>query len=72
MKGVARKHNLYEQTQFQTEVVRASWIEDTKKWEIELKSEGKEETEIRFYDIMYVYFCLLKTTNFLLNNSSII
>lgn len=52
MQGVARKYNLYDQTQFNTEVVRASWLEDTKKWEIELKTKGIGATQTRHYDFM--------------------
>lgn len=52
MQGVAKKYKLYEQTQFNTEVVRASWKEDTNKWEIELKTKGIEATQTRYYDFM--------------------
>lgn len=52
MRSVARKHHIYEQTQFNTEVIRASWIEQSKKWEIELKTNESKETQTRLYDFM--------------------
>jgi cation diffusion facilitator CzcD-associated flavoprotein CzcO len=52
MRSVAKKHHIYEQTQFNTEVVRATWIEKTKKWELELKTIQSKETQIRHYDFM--------------------
>jgi cation diffusion facilitator CzcD-associated flavoprotein CzcO len=53
MRNVAKKYDIYKQTQFETEVVRATWIEGTKKWEIELKTAGSNgENQIRFYEMM--------------------
>ncbi|CAO3618430.1 unnamed protein product [Mucor fragilis] len=53
MRSVARKHHIYEQTQFNTEVIRASWIEQSKKWEIELKTNESKETQTRLYDFIF-------------------
>ncbi|CAO3607274.1 unnamed protein product [Mucor hiemalis] len=53
MQGVAKKYKLYEQTQFNTEVVRASWKENTNKWEIELKTKGIGATQTRYYDFIF-------------------
>lgn len=53
MQGVARKYNVYEQTQFETKVVRASWIEDKKKWELELHQPAvHKENQIRYFDFV--------------------
>lgn len=52
MQGVAKKYKLEEQTQFNTQVTRAEWREQAKKWEVELRVAGNEEAEIRFYDFM--------------------
>jgi cation diffusion facilitator CzcD-associated flavoprotein CzcO len=52
MQGVAKKYNLYEQTQFETEVIRAIWDESIKQWQIELKSTQNKEIETRYYDFM--------------------
>ncbi|CAO0799620.1 unnamed protein product [Mucor circinelloides] len=57
MQGVARKYNVYEQTQFETKVVRASWIEDKKKWELELHQPTvHKENQIRYFD--FVFGCI--------------
>lgn len=52
MMSIARKHNLYKQVQLETEVVRASWIEDKKKWELELKTAGINDTRVSYYDLV--------------------
>lgn len=53
MQGVARKHGVYEQTQFETKVVRASWIENKKKWELELHQPTvSKENQIRYFDFV--------------------
>lgn len=54
MKGVARKYHLYERTQFETEVIRATWLEDMRKWEVELNQYmvKDKENEVRYYDFM--------------------
>ncbi|KAI8881609.1 monooxygenase [Backusella circina FSU 941] len=55
LKGVARKYHIYERTQFETEVIRATWLEDMKKWEVELNRYmvKNKENEIRYYDFIF-------------------
>ncbi|KAI7899854.1 putative flavoprotein [Cokeromyces recurvatus] len=53
MLQVAKKHRLKEQTQFETQVVRASWIESKKQWKLELKSFHNETNQIKYYDIVF-------------------
>ncbi|KAI8881608.1 alpha/beta hydrolase fold-3 domain protein [Backusella circina FSU 941] len=53
MKTVARKYKVYEHTQFETEVVRTSWIEEKKQWELELKVQGEEKNQIKYFDFIF-------------------
>lgn len=56
MKGVARKHGIYEQTQFETKVIRATWIEERKKWELELyQPTVYKDNQIKYFDFVYVF-----------------
>lgn len=52
MKGVARKYGIYEQTQFETSVLRASWIEEKRQWELELLQHNSTVPQIVYYDFM--------------------
>jgi cation diffusion facilitator CzcD-associated flavoprotein CzcO len=52
MIGVAKKYKLYKQIQLETEVVRASWLEDRKKWELELKTPDSKESRLAYYDLV--------------------
>jgi cation diffusion facilitator CzcD-associated flavoprotein CzcO len=52
MKMVAKKYNVYKHTQFETEVVRTSWLESKKQWELELKVQGHETNQLRYFDFM--------------------
>lgn len=38
MKHVARKHNLYEQVRFKTEVIRIEWVKDDQMWKVQTRS----------------------------------
>lgn len=49
---VAKKYKVYEHTQFETEVVRTSWIQHKNQWELELKVTGEKENEIKNFDFM--------------------
>lgn len=52
MRDVAKRHGVYEQTQFETEVVSASWIEEDKKWKLELKTVGNTTNQIKYFDFL--------------------
>lgn len=54
MKNVARKYNIYENTRFQTEVLRASWVEERNQWKLELRdlSGTSQELETVYYDVL--------------------
>lgn len=54
MINVAQKHDIYQNTRFQTEVVRASWVEEQKKWELELRdlSGNTQDLETVYYDVL--------------------
>ncbi|KAI8876652.1 FAD/NAD(P)-binding domain-containing protein [Backusella circina FSU 941] len=53
MKTVAKKYKVYEHTQFDTEVVRTSWIEHRNQWELELKIKGEKQNEIMYFDFIF-------------------
>ncbi|KAI9481502.1 MAG: hypothetical protein EXX96DRAFT_566975 [Benjaminiella poitrasii] len=63
MINVAKKHHLYEQTQFETEVTRASWIEDRKQWELEIKTPNNDENHIKYYDLVFSGIGALRVPN---------
>lgn len=53
MRNVAKKHHIYDQVQFNTKVVRATWIEEKKQWELELHQPSvSKENQIRYFDFM--------------------
>jgi hypothetical protein len=61
MKNVAKKHHIYENTKFETEVLRASWIAERKQWKLDLRnlnpsrlgtSNNKQEFESVYYDVL--------------------
>lgn len=52
MHKVAKKYQVYNQVQFETSVVRATWIDDKKKWEIELSRPSQKENQIKYFDFM--------------------
>lgn len=51
MQNVAKKYNVVEQVQFETSVVRATWIKNKNKWELELSQPGVDNT-IKYFDFM--------------------
>ncbi|CEP17843.1 hypothetical protein [Parasitella parasitica] len=53
MRSVAKKYSIYKQTQFNTEVVCATWIDETNEWEIELKTSGSKETQLGRYNYIF-------------------
>jgi cation diffusion facilitator CzcD-associated flavoprotein CzcO len=59
MRKVAKKHDVYENTRFQTEVLRATWIEDRKQWRLDLKDISptsdlsSSEVETVYFDVLY-------------------
>lgn len=58
MHRVAKKYDVYKQVQFETSVVRATWIEEKKKWELELSQPSVDKkNQIKYFDFLYVY-CL--------------
>ncbi|KAI8147058.1 hypothetical protein BJV82DRAFT_597567 [Fennellomyces sp. T-0311] len=52
MQGIARKHGLYEQTSLNTQVLKATWIEEDKKWKLDLRK-GDELTFV-YFDMIYL------------------
>lgn len=53
MKDVAKKHKVYGQVQFNTKAVRTNWIEEKKKWELELHQPSvSKENQIKYFDFM--------------------
>jgi cation diffusion facilitator CzcD-associated flavoprotein CzcO len=53
MKKVAKKHDVFKNIQFNTTVVRASWIEEKKKWELELSQPSvNKKNEVKYFDFM--------------------
>ncbi|KAI8077569.1 putative FAD-binding monooxygenase [Thamnidium elegans] len=64
MRDVAKKYDVYKQTQFETEVVRITWIEKTKKWEIELKTAGSDtKNQIKYFDFVFSGVGALRVPN---------
>ncbi|KAI8372208.1 hypothetical protein BD560DRAFT_467792 [Blakeslea trispora] len=51
MKEVAQKYQLYNQIQFNTQVIKAEWKEDRKQWEIEF-SLSNQSTETKWFDFI--------------------
>jgi cation diffusion facilitator CzcD-associated flavoprotein CzcO len=54
LKNVAKKYNVYAHIRFETEVIRAAWIKECKKWRIDLRtaSDGGYTEESAYYDIL--------------------
>lgn len=53
---MAKKRNIYEHIQFETEVIRAAWIQERKQWRIDLRTKnesgiGYTEDSV-YYDIL--------------------
>ncbi|KAI8076883.1 monooxygenase [Halteromyces radiatus] len=53
MRGVAKQFNLYDQTIFNTEVVRANWIQERKQWELSLREVGSSNVQISYFDVVF-------------------
>lgn len=52
MQNVAKKYDVVKLIQFNTTVVRATWLDDKKKWELELNQVGQAENQIKHFDFM--------------------
>lgn len=53
MQDVAKRHKIYEHTQLNTEVVRATWLKDRYQWQLDIKkNEGDSKIESVFFDIL--------------------
>lgn len=52
MHKVTKKYQVYNQVQFETCVVRATWLDDKKKWEIELSRPSQKENQIKYFGFM--------------------
>jgi hypothetical protein len=71
MQHVSKKYGIYEQTQFETKVVGAVWLEDKKQWELELHQPTvHKNNQIKHFDFLLVY--LFETRNELVCTHSII
>ncbi|KAI7890615.1 uncharacterized protein EV154DRAFT_247520 [Mucor mucedo] len=55
MKHVARKHKLYEQVRFKTEVVRIEWVNDDQMWKVQTRNLETPTQEIitEFYNYVF-------------------
>ncbi|KAI8141360.1 putative flavin-binding monooxygenase [Fennellomyces sp. T-0311] len=53
LQGVAKKHNLYEQIKFETEVVRAEWKEQQHKWFLQwCSTQDHTQTGSGYFDVV--------------------
>lgn len=52
MHRVAKKYDVHPQIQFETSVVSATWLEDQKKWQIELSRVSEEKHQVKHFDFM--------------------
>ncbi|CEP14896.1 hypothetical protein [Parasitella parasitica] len=55
-KSVAKKHDIYQHTRFNTEVVRAAWIEEKKQWRLDLRDKhpsANDDIETVYFDILF-------------------
>ncbi|KAI8368566.1 hypothetical protein EDC96DRAFT_589961, partial [Choanephora cucurbitarum] len=52
MKQVAKKYQVYEQVQFNTQVIKAAWIEDRRQWELTLLRDHST-TEVVWFDFVF-------------------
>ncbi|KAG0170373.1 hypothetical protein DFQ28_005980 [Apophysomyces sp. BC1034] len=55
LQGVARKYGLYEQTKFRTEVIRAQWMGDIQKWQLDWRCTDGSDTDVQtgFFDFVF-------------------
>ncbi|KAI8991772.1 monooxygenase [Mycotypha africana] len=58
MRYVAKKYGIYEQTELSTKVIRASWIEGEKKWELELQRQNAKDkltdkNQIKYFNFVF-------------------
>jgi len=54
-KDVAKKHNIYEHVSFNTEVIRAAWLDDRKQWQLDIRntrSSADAAIETVYFDIL--------------------
>ncbi|KAG2220688.1 hypothetical protein INT45_012552 [Circinella minor] len=54
LRNVAKKHNLYEKTKFQTEIIHAEWKEKEQKWFLKWRNTNNhQETNSAYYDVLF-------------------
>ncbi|KAI8147575.1 hypothetical protein BJV82DRAFT_596084 [Fennellomyces sp. T-0311] len=54
MREVAKKHHIYEQTKFETEVVRSEWMDDKHQWHLEWRNvKDHQQVGSGDYDILF-------------------
>ncbi|KAI9253061.1 putative flavoprotein [Helicostylum pulchrum] len=53
MHRVANKYDVLPQIQFETSVVSATWLEDKKKWQLELSRVSEEKHQIKHFDFIF-------------------
>lgn len=52
LRKVAQKYNIYEQTKFETEVIRIDWIQEKQLWKVDSKSTDRNHSQ----EIVTEYF----------------
>ncbi|CAO3607286.1 unnamed protein product [Mucor hiemalis] len=63
MQNVAKKYDVVKLIQFNTTVVRATWLDDKKKWELELNQVGQAENQIKHFDFIFSGIGALRVPN---------
>ncbi|SAM04258.1 hypothetical protein [Absidia glauca] len=53
LRGVARKYGLYDRTLFNTEVVRADWLQDQHQWKLTVRENGAADTRTMHFDVIF-------------------
>ncbi|KAG2208916.1 hypothetical protein INT47_011056 [Mucor saturninus] len=61
---VAKKYDVHKQVQFNTNVIRATWVQAIKKWELELSQPSVDEkNQIRHFDFIFSGIGTLRVPN---------
>ncbi|KAI9272801.1 flavoprotein [Phascolomyces articulosus] len=64
MQSVAKKYNLYERTQFQTEVIRCEWIESKQQWYLQWRNtKDHNKTGSGYYNTVFAGLGPLRIPN---------
>lgn len=52
MRSVAKKYDIFKHTHLSTEVVKATWLTDKCKWQLDVKTKGQEDIRSLYFDVL--------------------